>query len=830
MRTVLQDLKYSLRMFRRSPGFTATALVALALGIGANTAIFSVVNAVLLRPLPYPHPERMVQLLVLRRWGAAPYTNVPLFNAYRAQSQVFEDSPRTIGVAARESILPAGIARSRFGANTCPSSTSAFSAPLSSRGADLPPKRTAPEAAASSSSPAASGSGASARMVRLSANPSFWRRLLCRGGDRQPGLRARSARGRLDPVAGQPQLHRSGDLSLRRCPTEARCHAGTGQGRAATLPAQEFRRTFPGVIGPAASFTAKPLRQYMTGEVQPALLILLAAVACVLCIACANVANLLLARATGRAREMAIRAAVGAGRARIVRQLLVESISLSLAGGAMGLILGYAGVRALLRLNAGGIPRIGPDGGAVALDVRVLVFTLLLSVVTGLLFGLVPALRASRIDLDAALKDSGSRSGARGHNGTRRLIIVTEIALAFVLLTGAGLLLRSFAALGKVALGFDGRNVLTMVSTLDGTRFDSTAAIASAVRQCEERVAAIPGVEAVAAAPSVPLESGIGMGFRIAGRPLGDRTVHGQGWWRYVTWRYFDVYKIPIPRGRGFTVRDDAGAPPVALIDESMARKYWPDGNPIGQRIRLYDGDPRSVEPYREIVGVVADVQELGLRQEPGAATYVPLPQVTDSVMMHAKGIVPLTWAIRTKVPPFSILPAVQHELQSAAGLPVGRVRSMDQVAAQATAGDRFDTVLLGIFAFMAILLASIGLYGLIAYSMELRTREFGIRLALGAGVWRLRNGIVLEAAALAVTGILMGLAAALAVTRLMTGLLYGVKAADPLVFASAALLLVTVAILASFLRLGRRPESTRSPPSGMSRPPGRGGATCCAR
>ena len=369
-----------------------------------------------------------------------------------------------------------------------------------------------------------------------------------------------------------------------------------------------------------------------------------------------------------------------------------------------------------------------------------------------------------------------------------------------MLLTGAGLLLRSFAALRKVALGFDSHHVLTMESALNGTRFDSTAAIASAVRLCEERIAAIPGVEAVAVAPSVPLESSMGMAFRIAGRPLGDRTVHGSGWWRYVTWRYFDVYKIPILRGRGFTVGDDAGAPPVVLIDATMARKYWPDSNPIGERIRLYDGDPQSAEPYREIVGVVADVQELGLRREPGEATYVPLPQVTGSVMMHVKRIVPLTWAIRTKVPPFSILPAVQHEMGSAAGIPVGRVRSMDQVVAQAAAGDRFNTLLLGIFAFLAIVLASIGLYGLIAYSMEQRTREFGIRLALGADASRLRNRIVLEAIALTVMGTLVGLAAALAVTRLMAGLLYGVKASDPIILTSVALILLTVALLASLL------------------------------
>jgi predicted permease len=800
MGTVLQDLRYSLRAFRRSPGFTATALAALALGIGANTAIFSVVNAVLLRPLPYPHPERMVQLLGLFRWGVAPYTNVPLFNAYLAQSQVFEDVTAYDWRGGEGLNLTGGDSLEQVrGEHVSFEYFRLFGAPFVA-GRGFTAEEDHP------------GGG---RVVILAGG--FWQRRfgsdgalvgksILLGGDPYTVIGIVSPAFAPDPPVDLWLPLQADPNSTDQATflfAAARLKPGVTLERAKAalqLAAQEFRRKFPDAMGPAASFTAEPLRQYMTGEVQPALLILLVAVACVLCIACANVANLLLARATGRAREIAIRAAIGAARARIVRQLLVESVTLSLAGGAMGLALGYAGVRALLRLNAGGIPRIGPDGAAVTLDARVLVFALLLSVVTGILFGLVPALRASRIDLNTALKDSGSRSGARGHNRMRRLIIVTEIALAFVLLTGAGLLLRSFAALGKVALGFDSHYVLTMESALNGTRFDSTAAIASAVRQCEERIAAIPGVEAVAAAPSVPLESSMGMGFRIADRPLGDRTVHGSGWWRYVTWRYFDVYKIPILRGRGFTVRDDAGAPPVALIDAAMARHYWPDGNPIGQRIRLYNGDPQSAEPYREIVGVVADVQELGLRQAPGAATYVPLPQVTDSVMMHAKGIAGFSWAIRTKVPPFSVLPAIQHEIRSAAGLSVARVRPMDQVVAQATAGDRFNTILLGIFACMAILLASIGLYGLMAYTMEQRTREFGIRLALGAGASRLRNRIVLEAIALAVTGTLIGLGAALAVTRLMIRLLYGVQATDPLILASVALLLLTVALLASLL------------------------------
>ncbi|MCU1275911.1 MAG: hypothetical protein JWO48_3342 [Bryobacterales bacterium] len=457
-----------------------------------------------------------------------------------------------------------------------------------------------------------------------------------------------------------------------------------------------------------------PLQEAVTGDVRPALLVLLAAVTCVLLIACANVANLLLARAAGREREIAIRSALGASRSRIIRQLLTESVILSLIGGALGFIAGTVGIRALLALNPGNIPRIGQDGMTITLDWRVLGFTLLASLVTGLLFGLVPALHAARTDLNSTLKEGGSRSGGGRQNRTRSLMVIAEMALAIVLLVGAGLLIRTFTALRTVVPGIDAHNVLTMQTSLTGPRFDRTAVIAHTVLQCQEHLEAIPGVQAAAAADSLPLEFGLGMAFVIEDRPLTrGKGFHAHAIWHYVTHRYFDVFKIRVLRGRGFTNRDDSAAPRVAVISESMARYEWPKENPLGQRISLYEGGPDGSELLpREIVGIVADVHDAGPHEEAGNIMYVPLPQVGNGLMAMTMSWYPLSWGIRTGVAPTFVSTAIQREIQNIADLPVANVRSMAQIVHKSTARDEFNALLLSIFAFMALLLASIGLFG----------------------------------------------------------------------------------------------------------------------
>jgi putative ABC transport system permease protein len=801
MEIFTSDLKHAVRMLRQSPGFTAAAVSALALGIGANTAIFSVINTVLLKPLPFPEPDRIVVLMNSSPQGSSPAASVPKYNIWRQQTRVLED------VAAYDTGGPGlnvnggdrpeqlkGIHVSYeffdlFGARTVLGRTF-------TRGEDRP---------------------RGGHVVVLSNG--LWQRRF--GSDRAIAGKPISLGGELYTIIGvlspgfsfdpAPDLY----LPFQADPNStnqghyfraaARLKPGVTLGAAKAdlnLAADEFRRRYPGAMGPKASFTVEPMQQLMVRNVRTALYVLVGAVACVLLIACANVANLLLARATRRSREIAIRSAIGAGRGRIVRQLLTESVLLSVIGGVFGLAIGAVGVRALLAVNPGNIPRIGPDGSAVALDWTVLGFTLLLSLLTGVLFGLVPALHASRADLNSVLKETGARAGSGlRQNKARSLLVVTEVALAMVLLAGAGLLIRTFAALHNVVPGFDPHNVLTMDTALTGTRYDHTANISDMTRLVLERVHAIPGVAAAAASSYLPLQGGLGLGFIIEGRPLTSGPAHGGAAWNYVTPRFFDVFKIPIMRGRSFTERDTAAAPQVVLINEALARRFFKNENPLGHRLIIGAGmGPDFRQAPREIVGIVGDTRDGGLNSEPFPATFVPLAQVPDSYMALNNRFMPLTWLVRTKVAPFSLAAPIQRAFQDAADLPVAHIRSMDQIVIQSTARDQFNTMLLGIFAFLAILLASIGLYGLMAYSVEQRTLEFGIRLALGADFPALRNMVIRQAMALAAIGIVVGLAAAYALTRLMVTLLYSVKPTDPPVFASVTTLLAAVAFLASYL------------------------------
>jgi predicted permease len=802
MEILINDLKQAVRMLRQSPGFTATALAVLALGIGANTAIFSVINTVLLKPLPFPQADRVVLLMNTSPQGSGPSASVPKYNIWRRQVQVLED------IAAYDTAGPGlnlaggdrpeqvkGIHVSHeffrlFGGSPVMGRT--FSA-----AEDLP----------RGGNVAVLSGGLWQR--RFGSDPNILGKSISLGGEAHTIIGVLEPQFAFDP---QPDIY----LPFQADPNStnqghyfrvaARLKPGVPLSAARAslnLAAGEFRRMFPGALDSRSSFGADPMQEVMVRGARPALYVLLGAVACVLLIACANVANLLLARAGRRSREMAIRCAIGAGRGRIIRQLLTESVLLSLTGGVLGLALGAVGVRALLAVNPGSLPRIGPDGAGVTLDASVLGFTLLLSLLTGILFGLFPAIQTSRADLNATLKESSSRSGTGlRQNKARSTLVVTEMALAIVLLAGAGLLIRTFGALQGVIPGFDPHNVLTMETSLTGTRYDRTAAIAEMARQVLDRVHSLPGVDSAAASSYLPLDSGLGLGFIIEGRPLPNgQGGHGGAAWNYVTWRFFDVFKIPIVRGRGFTERDGLGSPPVVVINEAMARRFWKNENPIGQRLVIGSGmGPDFVQAPREIIGIVGDTRDAGLNNDPQPATFVPLAQVRDSYMVLNNRFMPLRWLVRTKVAPFSLSPPLERAFQDAAGLPLARVRTMDQIVSGSTARNRFNALLLGIFAFFAILLASIGLYGLMAYAVEQRTLEFGIRLALGADFPLLRNMIVGQAMLLAGVGIGIGLGAAYGLTRLMRTMLYQVKPADPVIFVSVACLLAGVAFLASYL------------------------------
>jgi predicted permease len=522
----------------------------------------------------------------------------------------------------------------------------------------------------------------------------------------------------------------------------------------------------------------------------------------VLLIACANVANLLLVRATGRRREIAIRAAIGGSRGRIVRQLLTESVVLSVSGGILGLAFGMIGIRALLSINTAGLPRIGEDGALVGLDWRVLTFAIVVSIATGVIFGLFPALQGARTDLTTTLKETAGRSGTGfRQNKARSVLVVTEVALAVVLLVGSALLIRTAIALNHVDPGFDPGNVLTMRMSLTDPRYQKSEAVSLMVRDASERLRAIPGVVEATATCCVPLQGGYGLPFVIVGRPLED-AFHGGGGWYTVSPGYFEVFKIPVKRGRTFTDRDTAGSPQVVIINDAMARQYWPDGDPLKDRLIIGRGVMREFasEQERQIIGVVGDSRDGGLNSDPQPQMFIPQSQVPDLANALNVKISPIAWVIRTRVEPHSVSTQVQEQLRQATGLPVSDIETMDEIVSLSTSRERFNMWLMTVFGCSALLLAAIGIYGLMAYSVEQRTQELGIRLALGAESAHVRNMVVFQGMRLAVAGVLIGLAAAFALARFTETFLFGVTTRDPLVFTAVPVLLTFVALLAVWL------------------------------
>jgi predicted permease len=523
----------------------------------------------------------------------------------------------------------------------------------------------------------------------------------------------------------------------------------------------------------------------------------------VLLIACANVANLLLARATGRKREFAIRSALGAGRVRILRQLLTESVLLSVAGGALGLLLGYEGVRVLLAISPAGLPRIGEDGAAVAIDWRVLAFTLAVSLFTGILFGLFPALNASRLDPNSALKDTGNRSGTGFRQSkAHSLLVISEVSLAMVLLIGSALLIRTFIALRAVNPGVDTHHVLTLEMALTGDRYKKTAGVGQLSREGRERLNAIPGVEASASTCCLPLRGTYSMTFDIVGRPHGKDTQTCVEAWINASPGYFKAFKIPILLGRDLTDNDVEGAPRVLLINQALAKKYWPNQNPVGQQMMLGVGlGPVLEEPARQIVGVVGDIHDSALNRDPRPMMIIPVAQVLDGETAINTGIGPVNWVVRTRGDPHQAIAAVTEQLRLASGgFPVAHVRLMDEIVALSTARDSFNMLLLTIFGAVALLLAAIGIYGLMAYSVEQRRQEMGIRLALGADRNTIRSLVVWQGMRLAIVGAILGIGAAFGLTRLIASFLFGVKPWDPIVFCTVPVILTAVALLAVWL------------------------------
>ena len=802
MADFLRDLRHSLRMFRQTPGFTLAALAALTLGIGANTAIFSVVNGVLLKPLPFPDPDRLVIFLNVGPNGSGSAASVPKFNVWREQTPAFVDAAGySFGVmnltgGERPEQLPSARVTADFfrlfGAQT-------------SAGRTFTPDEDRPNGG---------------KVVVLSQG--FWQRRF--GGDPQIvgrtlplsgdsylviGILAPSFNStqfdpfadvwtpfQMDPASTDQAHYFTAAARLKPGVTLARANA---QMQAA---AEQFRARFPQQLGPKGSFGVQLMQERLVRNVRTSLLVLVGAVSFVLLIACANVANLLLVRATARKREIAIRAAMGAGRGRIVRQLLTENVMLSAVGGTLGLALGMNGIRALLAVNPGNIPRIGADGSGVTADWRVVAFTMAVSLVTGVVFGLFPALQASRVDLNLTLKESSGRSGSGfRQNKTRSILVVVEVALALVLLAGASLLIRSFMKLRAVNPGFESHNVLTLRMSLTEPQYTKSAGVDQLVRAGAERLRALPGIEAVSTTCCVPLEGGYGLPFEIVGRPVEASANNGAGWYTIST-GYFDVFRIPMLRGRDFTDRDSGGAGGVVVINQAMAKQFWPQGDPLTDQIVIGKGvGPAFNEGPRQVIGIVGDVRDGALNQEPQPAMYVPFAQVPDGVTALNSRLTALGWVVRTRGEPHGLSLAIQKELREAsAGLPVARIKSMDEIVVQSTARSDFNMLLLTVFGCAALVLAAIGVYGLMSYAVEQRTQEIGIRLALGAGRGQVRNMVIGQGMSLAVVGVVIGTAAALGLSRLIESLLFGVTARDPIVFAGVPTLLSLVALVAVWL------------------------------
>ena len=806
MEAFLKDLKHSLRMFAQSPAFTLAAVAALTLGIGANTAIFSVVNAVLLKPIAVPDADRVVVFMNVSQKGQnGPAASPAKLQHYQRQTDVVQDvAAITMGVMNYTAGgFPEQIRSGRVTMDFFKLLGARFTLGRSfTRDEDL------------LNGPRATILSRAFWESRFNADPNIVGKSVSLGGEPYTVV------GVLDtfdfrefgvvpqvwvPFQFPPNSTDQGHYfrAIGRLKPGVTLEQANSRLQAS---ATDYRARFP-QFPKDQSFGVRRIRDVVIGqEAKQSLYIYLGAVSFVLLIACANVANLLLVRATGRRREIAVRAAIGGSRGRIIRQLLTESVVLSAAGGILGLALGWAGIRALLSINTAGLPRVGDNGSYVGLDWRVVTFAIGVSLATGIIFGLIPALQSSKTDLTTTLKESAGRSGTGfRQNKVRSVLVVLEVALALVLLIGSALLIRTAMALGRVNPGFDTHNVLTLKMSMKGAQYQKAEAVEQVVRNGVEKLKSIPGVVEASATCCVPLQGGYGLPFRIVGRPLAADSqgpYHGGGGWMTVSPGYFEVFRVPVKRGRTFTARDTSTSTPVVVINEAMAKQFWPKGDPLTERIVIGKGVMREFETEgeRQIVGIVGDVRTNGLDSDPQPEMFVPQAQVPDAANALNISLTPITWLVRTQVPPQSLSNTIQEQLRQTTGLPVTDVESMDAIVSTSVSRQRFNMWVMTVFGGCALLLAAIGIYGLMAYSVEQRTQEIGIRLALGAQMSQVRRMVVTQGMILAITGVALGLAAAFGLAKLITSFLFGVTAKDPLVFAGVPLVLTLVALIAVWL------------------------------
>jgi predicted permease len=802
---LLQDFRYSLRVLRQQPAFTFAAVAALALGIGATTAVFSVVNAVLLKPMPYPDAERIVMFQNTSPQGTGGGASPAKFAHWSRQTSVIQDpaafrnvTVNFTGTDTPEQLVSGNVSANFFklwGARTVLGRT--FSPEE-----DLP---NGPRVAVLSNGwwrrAFGGDQGVIGRTILLSGDPYTVIGVLAPFDPSEfldPPMVWTAFQ--LDPNTGDQGHYFRAAARVKSGVTLEQAQAQFKRS------ADEYRAKYPNALQPNSSFTVEPIQKVFVRNSKTLLLIMLAAVGGVLLIACANVANLLLVRSTVRKREIAIRSAMGADRGRVIRQLMTESVVLSVIGAALGLTIGLLGIRALLSINTAGLPRIGANGAGVGLDWRLLAFTAAVAIGTGIIFGVMPAVQATRLNLSGTLRDgAGAGAGGSSHH-LRSGLVVLEIALALMLVIGSGLLIRTSMAFRKVDPGFDATNVLTMSMSFTGPQFQTSAGVDNVIQRGVNRLRTMPGVEVASASCCLPLEGGFGLPFTIQGRALDKSPFHGGAGWATVSPGYFEVFKIKALKGRTFNDQDRAGTTPVVIINESMAKEFWQDSNPVGRMLAIGRGGMREFEgePNRMIVGVIADSRDNGLNQDPGAKMFVPQGQIPDAVNQLNMRISPLNWVIRTRGEPMLMSQQIQAAIKQETGLPVADVRSMGQIVARSTSRERFNTLLMSVFALSALALAAIGIYGVMAYAVQQRTREIGVRLALGAQPGAVQRMVVFQGMRLAATGVVIGVGGAFALSRFMQTLLFGVTVRDPLVFVGVPLLLAATALVAVWMPAAR--------------------------
>jgi putative ABC transport system permease protein len=788
------DLIYAIRGLRKKPLFAAAAVLTLALGIGANSAIFTVVNAVLLRPLPYPAPDRLMMLWTYnpRQGYDKDVSGYPNFEDWRRQSTSFVGMAayfggnytltgvgdpaqirgtfvtpgffETLGVAPalgrtfgpregmaggeRVAILSHGLWQTRFGGDPAIVGRSVILNSISHEVLGVMPASFAhPETAVVWTPLPPTGRFADLMPQR----GSHWLQVI---GRLKPGIERSVAQAEMDTIAS----------ALERQYSDA--NAGIG-------------------------VRLVPLHQEIVGDTRQPLLILFGTAALVLLIACANVANLLLARAASRQRELAIRTALGAGRRRLITQLLTESLVLATVGGAAGLLLAAWGIQALQWLAPTNLPRLK----GVHIDTAVILYTSLASLVTGLVFGAAPALQSAAAAAGEFLKERRAESqGSRGRR-LRAAVAVAEVAMALLLVIGAGLLVRSFVAMNKVDLGFDPRGILAMRVELAGARYKEDAQIAGFYNELVSRLRGLPGVESVALGSSVLL-LGQSASLSVHGRPPQDRNVpNAPVSYDFMTPEFFSTMRIPLLRGRLFTEADGPATQRVVVVNETLARRFFPHEDALGKRV-TYD-DPTSAQArWLTITGIVGDTRRAGVDREPGAEVYYPHAQAPDRRMFAL---------IRTSGDPLALVRLAQAQVWAIdPNQPTSSVRTVETLLAASQANRRFTTLLLGLFSVVALALAAIGIYSVIAYSTAQRTQEIGIRMALGASRTHVLTDVLKEAIMIGVVGLALGVAAALALTRFLSGLLFGVGARDPITFVALPIGLLLVAVFAALIPAAR--------------------------